>query len=705
MRSLLALATLAILSGCAAAPPPPAAPRVLPLRTLRLYETGVGYFERAGTLSAKDGAEELPVPAGHLDDALKTLVVLTPGAKASLGGVEFASSLSHGMARALAGLPTDADAPVTYEALLASLEGSNVEVRTARGPIVGRLIHVEHDDPPAKADDEKRASAAKGEPRLRLAILAPGAQVVRVQGTAIESVRPTDPAEAARLDAALASLVSRGGQGPKRLRIVGDVGAPVTLGYIAEAPVWRTTYRLVLPREGAPTLQGFALLHNDTDEAWRDVRVELVNGRPDSFLFPLAAPRYQKRELVTPENELSTVPQLLGRTADTMWGDHVGESFGAGGVGLSGVGEGGGGRGEGIGLGSIGTIGHGSGTGSEGESSLLAVGDLAKIAKAVGTEAGALFVYAMPSALALDAHASALVPFLAQSVEAEPIAWVEPRESHVARAGVRFVNATPQTLPAGPIAFFADGGFAGESALDRLKPGERRFLTFGADLDVEAKVARIDGITEKVERLTFVGDSLVEHFVRTTRTTWHVENRSGRARAVHVTLDLGRNATIAGADAADFDAARAKPLFVVRVEPRKAVDRLVTTTEGLSRSADAEHRTEKRLAELAATTELPAGERAIASEAVAKQRELEAARAAAAATREAIERAEKDLERYREDAKALGDKAGGAAPIARRLVAAEDALEAARKRLDGEEKEIQKRTEAVRATLARLGRG
>jgi hypothetical protein len=47
-----------------------------------------------------------------------------------------------------------------------------------------------------------------------------------------------------------------------------------------------------------------------------------------------------------------------------MWGDAIGESFGAGGLGLSGIGEGGGGRGEGIGLGNIGTIGHGAGTGT-----------------------------------------------------------------------------------------------------------------------------------------------------------------------------------------------------------------------------------------------------------------------------------------------------------------------------------------------------
>jgi len=47
-----------------------------------------------------------------------------------------------------------------------------------------------------------------------------------------------------------------------------------------------------------------------------------------------------------------------------MWGDEIGDAFGAGGLGLSGIGEGGGGRGEGIGLGNIGTLGHGAGIGT-----------------------------------------------------------------------------------------------------------------------------------------------------------------------------------------------------------------------------------------------------------------------------------------------------------------------------------------------------
>jgi hypothetical protein len=45
-----------------------------------------------------------------------------------------------------------------------------------------------------------------------------------------------------------------------------------------------------------------------------------------------------------------------------MWGGAIGDSFGAGGLGLSGIG--GGGTGAGIGLGTIGTLGHGGGSGT-----------------------------------------------------------------------------------------------------------------------------------------------------------------------------------------------------------------------------------------------------------------------------------------------------------------------------------------------------
>ena len=49
-----------------------------------------------------------------------------------------------------------------------------------------------------------------------------------------------------------------------------------------------------------------------------------------------------------------------------MWGDAIGDAVGAGGMELSGIGEGGGGRGEGACLCGLGTIGHGLGRGVTG---------------------------------------------------------------------------------------------------------------------------------------------------------------------------------------------------------------------------------------------------------------------------------------------------------------------------------------------------
>jgi hypothetical protein len=46
-----------------------------------------------------------------------------------------------------------------------------------------------------------------------------------------------------------------------------------------------------------------------------------------------------------------------------MWGDSIGDAFGEGGLGLTGIG-GSGGPGQGIGIGSLGVIGHGAGTGT-----------------------------------------------------------------------------------------------------------------------------------------------------------------------------------------------------------------------------------------------------------------------------------------------------------------------------------------------------
>ncbi|HEY5244012.1 MAG TPA: DUF4139 domain-containing protein, partial [Polyangiaceae bacterium] len=682
---------------------------ILPLRTLRLYETGVGYFERSGELVG-DGAS-LPVPAGHLDDALKTLVVLGPDGKSSVQGVEFGSSISRGMARALAGLPVAGEEPLGLPQLLVGLKGAGVEVRSRGATHTGRIVDVveaSEDGVVVKEAATETQGETKGHDKagaLTLLVLTDHGAIVRIAAADVESVRPLDPGYATRLGSALDALSTRGAQSERPLHVLAHTAGPITLGYVAETPVWRTTYRLVFDGTGkSGVLQAWALLHNDTDEDWRGIRVELANGRPDSFLFPLAAPRYARRPLVTPDDQLATIPQLMGTTVDAIWGDQLGDSFGAGGLGLSGVGEGGGGRGEGFGMGTIGTVGHGSGVGS---SSLLDVGNLASAAPAAGVEAGALFVYTLPGPVDLRAHDSTLVPFAQQHVDATAVAWVDSPGSP-ARSAVRFVNSTSQTLPAGTIAFFADGGFAGESSLARVKPGERRFITYGQDLDVELR--SVDSrSTEEPKRLVWrrAGHYLEEHYIRTSDFTYAIANRSGRPRTVMLAMQLDHNATLTGPDSVDFDAVAARPLAVFAVDPRKSVERKAHAVEGLVRTTAFASLTAAGLTEIAASGSLQAPDRAAAIEAAARLHESEDDAKAAAQAKADIAEVEKDLQRLREHMKALSGEhpAGGANPFAARVLAAEDRLTLLRKKLDGFEADAKAKSEAAQTALGKLVAG
>lgn len=671
---------------------PAAAPAttILPLRTLHLYETGVGYFERSGELGSAS-ATTLPVPAGHLDDALKSLVILTPDGKVRVQGFAFGSSVSKGMARAQSGLPLEADAPLTYRALLESLKGAPVEVTTKEGMFRGRIVDVVEEE---EKKDEPKA--------LTVLLLSDKGALLRIRALNLTAVRPLDPAFAVRLGSSLDALSTNSASTARPLSLIGGAKGPVTFGYIAETPVWRASYRLVFaPDRKSAALQGWALVHNDTDEQWNGVQVSLVNGRPDSFLFPMAAPRYARRTLVAPENELSTVPQLMNKTPDGIWGDHLDET------------------GSSVGMGGIGTIGHGSGSGMGygygsgsgkigsysstimGTSSLLSVGDLAGVATTAGVESGALFTYSLGDKLDLDAHHSALVPFLAQKLDVEAITWIDGDKT---RAAARFVNGTNQTLPAGTIAFFADaknGAFVGESALDRLKPGERRFVEFGADLDVDLMQVSVS-TKEETKRVRFVSGMLEEHFLRTSNADWSFENRSGLPRDVYVVLHYDRNTKLTGPDRQDYDTASSRPVAVFHVEAKSKLARPVSAVEGLSRKTALTGLRAARLTELAAVSGLSTEERAALSDAAAKQKDLEDTRVALDKVNHDITTTDADIARLREHLKASGDKSPAASPFVKRILEAEDTLTALRKKREALEKDVTTRRDLVKLTLEKL---
>lgn len=720
-RALLLGLCLPVVPGLVACTPAyvraPSSLSILPLRTLRLYETGIGYFERAGSVSGDDTG--LPLPAGHLDDALKTLVIYSQDKNARVYGLSFPTSVSKGMGRALAGLPQNDDDAVSYRELLLSLKGSALSVRIGELAISGRLIDVQRNGHSASdstkekdGEDDKgserkadKASPAAAKPELVLMLLTDSGELVRVPTSTISAIRPLDPTYAGRLGTALDAVTQRGAQSQRMLRLLSREGGPITLGYLAETPLWRVTYRLVVgDAKGSAALQGWALIHNDTDEDWRGVKLHLISGRPDSYLFPLAAPRYTRRQLVTPENELSTVPQLLSNNADRMWGDHIGDSYGVGGLGLSGTGMGGGGTGEGtIGLGSIGTIGHGAGVGGDGTSSVLQVGNLAAVAQSSGLESGSLFTYTMNDAIDLRARSSALLPFINEGVEAEVITTLS-KPGGPARAGLRLVNSTKQTLPAGPMSIYSDGLLAGESAIERLKPGERRFLEYGSDLDVSLTSVKSQ-TRDEPQRVSFDRDTLEEHFLRRTDALYRLENRSGQARTLYLSLDVGANARVQGADRLDFNTESNKAIAVFELAAGSRLERAMSMLAGRQNAHRLAVLSATRLGELAQTQSLPAAERAVLSEATLRQRELEAAKVEIDKSEADIKKTEKEIERLREHLKAMGhETAAGAVqnPVLKRILDAEDRLAALQKKQETLESDQDKRRDLVRKVLEKL---
>lgn len=693
---------------------------ILPLHRVRLYETGVGYFERDGQVSGQRRTS-LPLPASHVDDALKTLVVLSSSSHVTIGGIAFSSLVSEGMARALAGLPLDTESTLGYRDLLESLEGVEVEVQTQRERFVGQLVEVLgpftplaalSSDPEATvpgcrlldertgAADETGAESADCvlEAEYTLVVRSARGAIRRVRTRDLQAIRPTEAASNARIEVALAALSGRAAQSERPLKVQIEGAGPLKLGYIAETPVWRTTYRAVLAATGGKaTLQAWALLHNDTDENWRDVSVELANGRPTSFLFPLAAPRYARRELAEPELELSTVPQLLNTTADRLWGDFV--DGGTGSIALGGRGHGAMGMGMGYG-----SAGGGVATRVEGSvASNLALGDLARFAQATGEENGSLFVYKLSTPLDLDAHHSALVPVVQRQVEAEAITWFLPDEVQ-AMTAARLVNTTNQTLPAGTIAFFDSEGFLGESGFDRLKPAEQTFAVFGVELDVDLERHK-KREREQLSAVEFRGEALVEQLVAHSNVEIHLRNRSGSPRIVYVGLPVARNATLQGHDRLDFDHLRKVALARFELPARKELSATLQVQEAEARATGIGQLSARRLGELASLKQLPAAHRELLTRAAELRRQLDSLRVAQNERSARTTTLQGELERLREDLRALGSAKvsdESTRHLSRRMVEREEEMDALTRAEAQGQREDTRLTTSLRGLLSRL---
>ncbi|HEU4939802.1 MAG TPA: carboxypeptidase regulatory-like domain-containing protein [Vicinamibacterales bacterium] len=163
--------------------------------------------------------------------------------------------------------------------------------------------------------------------------------------------------------------------------------------------------------------------------------------------------------------------------------------------------------------------------------------------QAASASLGDLFEYRIKEPITLRKNQSALVPILSAEIEAEKVSlWNRTSGSGRPLRAVWLTNSSGLTLDGGSITLIDSDAFAGEGLLEPLKPGEKRLLSYAADLGVlvdarrqtgDSRIVRLrarDGIItqETEERVTSTYKARNENATPTTLIIEHRLNSGWR---------------------------------------------------------------------------------------------------------------------------------------------------------------------------------
>jgi hypothetical protein len=272
----------------------------VPVTRVVLFSSGVGYFEHDGRVSG-DATAKLDFKTAQINDILKSMVLMDLDGGA-ISTVNYASQ--DPIARALKSFGVDLSGNPTLGQLLGQLRGVQVEI-AGTPTITGKIISVETQvqvvgQPPAKIERE-------------LLNLLTERGMMAISLNEIRGIRLLDERLQGELNQALNLLADSRDTEKKAVEIhfAGEGERKIVIGYVVESPVWKTSYRLLLPDKGGKAqMQGWAIVENTSDSDWKNVRLSLVSGRPVSFIQDLYQPLYIPRPVVQPDLYASLQPQM-----------------------------------------------------------------------------------------------------------------------------------------------------------------------------------------------------------------------------------------------------------------------------------------------------------------------------------------------------------------------------------------------------------
>ena len=278
----------------------------LPVRRVVLYKNGVGYFEHLGRVR---GSQDVHVDftSAQLNDVLKSLTVLDLSG-GRITGVDYNSEAP--LARRLATLRLAlGEKPTTVE-FLGALRGARLEVRNGNGPaLAGKLLSVER---------KTRTGTNWTVETDEISVITDTGEVRSVDLNPSTGLRIAEKDLQVEVGRYLGLVASSRDQDVRRMTIstTGTGERNLYVSYISEVPIWKTTYRIVLPAkpEKKPLLQGWAIVDNTVGEDWDSVELSLVAGAPHSFIQQLSEPFYGRRPVVALPESVQLSPQTHAAT-------------------------------------------------------------------------------------------------------------------------------------------------------------------------------------------------------------------------------------------------------------------------------------------------------------------------------------------------------------------------------------------------------
>ncbi|PYX95463.1 MAG: hypothetical protein DMG63_18915 [Acidobacteria bacterium] len=555
----------------------------LPVRHVALYKNGVGYFQHDGRVRGNQTVT-IAFTTAQLNDVLKSLTAI------DLNGGRIADVSYNSTApleQRLNTLQIPIGQKTTTAEFLDALRGARVEIRNAGAVATGRLLSVEIINSTSSDDDKEGSKQIT--PHTELSVITDSGELRTFRLTPATSVHLLEHDVSQEVGRYLSLIASTRAADVRKMAISteGNGERQLMVSYISEVPVWKSTYRIVLPSDAKqkPLLQGWAVVDNTVGEDWDNVELALIAGAPQSFVQNISQPYYARRPsvglpelaMLTPQTHEGTLqetvevtngaPALAGRMdrleelgklsmpAETKSGTQAYNFHGAP-------------TGGPVSRDSGGVAGFGAGVGGgvfrSGSDAFTAMQQ--QVSTAATQEIGDLFEYRIKQPITIHKNQSALVPILQARVDAEKVTLWSPGKARPLRA-LWLTNSSGVTLDGGTFSIQEAQTFAGEGLMDAIRPNEKRLISYAADPAVQVK-PEVKGEGQLVTLVRIHRGVMYQESQERQHHTYTVRNQDSAPREViieHPERDGWRLADGAKPEETSASAYR----FRLKVEPEK----------------------------------------------------------------------------------------------------------------------------------------